>query len=233
MSGARNAHRSAEYHLYYTVESEPIVHSASAGDLLVIAKTKQDRLLVIICPSDSSIAGQLLWLFGLGLDFGSSRAVAEEIDGARNRSLDTVTALILENIGIVLQETEPAGFEEMQRRFGDEFPTTEIFSEFARGVLNVPVNPVEEPDKTLVVWMDHEEALFRSLERSIVEKRIEGGFMENGAVDVDEFMKFSLSVQNRRKSRAGHALSHHIRKILDAHGLRYKREATTEKKERP
>jgi hypothetical protein len=49
--------------------------------------------------------------------------------------------------------------------------------------------------------MDREEVLFRTLERHIVNERLRRGFS-----DGDEFVAFSLSVQNRRKARAGRAL---------------------------
>jgi hypothetical protein len=46
-------------------------------------------------------------------------------------------------------------------------------------------------------------------------------------------LQFSLSVQNRRKSRAGHALGNHVEAILQAHTIVHKREATTEKRNGP
>ncbi len=57
--------------------------------------------------------------------------------------------------------------------------------------------------------------------------------MEGAAVDVNGFVAFSLSVQNRRKSRMGLALGHHVEAILLAHGVPHKREATTEPGSRP
>lgn len=53
--------------------------------------------------------------------------------------------------------------------------------------------------------MEQEELLFRTLERHIVSTRLKEGF-GNEKLDVDVFISFSLSVQNRRKSRVGYAL---------------------------
>lgn len=78
--------------------------------------------------------------------------------------------------------------------------------------------------------MEHEEALFRHLERENVSDRLRAGFMEADRADVDGFLSFSLSVQNRRKSRAGLAFGHHVEAILQAHHVSYTREATTEKR---
>ncbi len=57
--------------------------------------------------------------------------------------------------------------------------------------------------------------------------------MIDGQPDVDGFLEFSLSVQNRRKSRAGYALANHVEAVLMAHRLTFKREATTEKRNGP
>ena len=68
------------------------------------------------------------------------------------------------------------------------------------------------------------------LEKVIVADRLQHGFMTDGRADVDDFISFSLSVQNRRKSRAGYALAHHVEAILKQQKIQYKREATTEKR---
>jgi len=63
----------------------------------------------------------------------------------------------------------------------------------------------------------------------VVKGRLAQGF----AADVDGFLAFSLSVQNRRKSRAGYALGNHVEAILQAIGIAHRREATTEKRNGP
>jgi hypothetical protein len=78
-------------------------------------------------------------------------------------------------------------------------------------------------------WMEHEELLFRTLEKHIVSERLNLGF----ANDVDSFISFSLSVQNRRKSRVGFALENHFETLLKQHGITYERGALTEGRSRP
>ncbi|MFN2369176.1 MAG: type II restriction endonuclease [Desulfurivibrionaceae bacterium] len=48
-----------------------------------------------------------------------------------------------------------------------------------------------------MAWMEREEILFRTMEKHLIGERLSQGF--DG--DVDSFISFSLSVQNRRKSR--------------------------------
>jgi hypothetical protein len=112
---------------------------------------------------------------------------------------------------------------------GLQFPGTVAFSEFARATVT-GIDPRAAPGEALVDWMEHAEALFRHMERQVVAERLAGGFMHDGTADVDGFLSFSLSVQNRRKSRAGWAFGHHVEAILRAQNLSYTREATTEKR---
>ena len=80
-----------------------------------------------------------------------------------------------------------------------------------------------------MAWMDREEALFRTLERHLIADRLNRGFRD----DVDGFIAFSLSVQNRRKSRVGYALENHLEHIFTGSGVRFSRAAVTENKSRP
>jgi hypothetical protein len=219
--------RSAEYHLYYSAESEPTVHRARAGDLLVIARTKDARLLVMLAPADSTIGAQLLWLFGLDLLAGKPDAI--ELGAENSVSLGLAARSILDDLGIEAEEPQPDALGLLLDTFGLQFPGTVVFSEFARNTLT-GIDPRAAPDEALVAWMEHEEALFRHMERQVVAERLANGFMMEGTADVDGFLSFSLSVQNRRKSRAGWAFGHHVEAILQAQGLDFVREATTEKR---
>lgn len=80
-----------------------------------------------------------------------------------------------------------------------------------------------------MAWMEREEALFRTLERQIISSRLSAGFGD----DVDSFIAFSLSVQNRRKSRVGFALENHLEQLFVQRGVRYSRTPMTENKSRP
>ena len=95
------------------------------------------------------------------------------------------------------------------------------------------VSAADDPDLALIAWVDREEQLFRRLERRIVAERIGGGFQSPDGADVDGFLSFSLSVQNRRKSRAGQALEHHLEAVFSTQGIRYARGAETENRNKP
>jgi len=50
---------------------------------------------------------------------------------------------------------------------------------------------------------------------------------------VDGFIRFSLSVQNRRKSRMGYSLEHHLEAVFRAFDVEHVRGAMTENNQRP
>lgn len=224
--------RTAEYRLYYPAASEEVVYRARAGDTLFLCQPKSGPLLALLCAHGSSIEQQLLWLFGLQLtaDFSLSQADLRENPG---RSLDFTSRYILELIGIEVLATEQQWLSKLLSKFGEKFPSTREFSAFARKAVGNEVDLLADPDNALMRWMEMEERLFMTLEKHVVSRRLEHGFMTNGEPDVDAFVSFSLGVQNRRKSRAGWAFANHVQAILDGHNIVYKREATTEKRAGP
>ena len=117
-------------------------------------------------------------------------------------------------------------------RFGLTFPSTSVFSKIARDIA-IGVDPRGDPDHALVTWLEHEETLFRRLEQCIVQERLQKGFMKENEPDVDGFIKFSLSVHNRRKSRMGYSLEHHLSSVLEANEVSFTHGAVIEGKQRP
>jgi hypothetical protein len=57
--------------------------------------------------------------------------------------------------------------------------------------------------------------------RCLIIDRLKNGFMATNDPDVDGFVSFSMSVHNRRKSRQGHALEHHLKAVFNAHKLKF------------
>ena len=225
-----NPGRPAEYHLYYAAEANELVRRACGGDLLVIALTRLGDLIVVLCPGGSTVAQQILWLFGLMPE--TSHADVKTLGKDHGVTLGFSARTVLETLGVEKEQPEPDAFDELIDRFGLNFPGTSEFSRFARSTCR-NVDPVAAPDEALMAWMDHEEALFRHLEKQIVAERLQSGFLVSDEPDVDGFIAYSLSVQNRRKSRAGWAFGHHVAAVLDLHKVGYVREATTEKRNGP
>jgi len=226
-SRRNQTHRSAEYRLYFPATE--VSDRFSPDDLLIVGLRPDQSLLIIAAPLGSSVGDQLLWLFGLEQPNGAD-LVRDE--GEIDRDVDYVVRWVLESIGIEPPAPE-ADADLLTDRFGRSMPSTRVFSAFAREQVG-DCDPIDDPDHALMVWLETEERYFRAFERLLVEDRLRGGFIQEGdMVDVDGFISFSLSVQNRRKSRAGYALENHLEHIFQTRRLRFDRGATTEGKSKP
>lgn len=217
-------HRGPEWRLYY--KSNAVTEMMMEGETLFLAKRTDDTLLFIVAPPESTVQNQLLWLFGfetqpeLGFD-------AHRVTGNDDAELDFAARLILDEIGVEYEDPEANTLDNIIERFGSTFPKTRDFSDLAR--LTLPgVDARDDPDAALLAWLDHEEAMFRRLERRIVADRISEGFGSGQSVDVDGFLKYSLQVQNRRKSRMGRSFEHHLEAVFRAQELQFDAQAQTE-----
>ena len=214
-----------ECRLYF--KETPVTKRAVPGDTLILARQQNGSVLAIFAASESTAERQLRWLFGFSEDPELSFSVRPEEDQDQVE-LDLAARYILGEIGIEAHDESPVDLSAILGRFGSTFPTTREFSEFARQS-TAGVSPSDDPDGALVAWMNMEELLFRSLERHLVEDRLNVGFVR----DVDGFISYSLSVQNRRKSRVGSALEHHVEALMRSRGLDYSRGEVTENRSKP
>ena len=216
----------SEFRLYYPYNA-PMAH-ASEGDELIIAQKTDNTALAIICENGSTISSQLKWMFGFPNELHSGTfSVREDLVEDQDR-LSYVSKIILDLIGIDTEDGNEAYLDELQEKF-KEFPSTREFSEYARGTLNI--DPLNDPDKTLMLWVEREDILFRTLEKHLIDDMLEK--WSRNIPKTDEFIAFSLSVQNRRKSRAGSALENHMEALLISYDLAYTRGGTTENKFKP
>lgn len=227
---ARLAHpKRSEYRLYFPTNE--VMSLARERDTIFIAKRTDDTLLLIVTSSGTTLENQLHWLFGIskqiGFDYSLQEFEKEDVE------VDFTVRFILDELGIDIEEPDTDFLDSLLEDFKRSFPLTKDFSKFARDNVRTAVNAIEEPDNTLMEWLDFEELLFRRLERHIVAERLEKGFSGQDGADVDGFISFSLSVQNRRKSRAGHSLEHHLEEIFKINKLRYERGAKTENNSSP
>lgn len=221
--------RSAEWRLYYT--TNPVTAMMREGDTLFLAKRPNGELLFIAVSENADYQSQLLWLFGFD-DQPKFKFTAIEYEQGNDAELGFAARFLLDTLGIEFTDPNADEIDSIIERFGLQFPKTLEFSNLARAT--VPdANACGDPDHALMAWLSHEEAMFRRLERRIVSDRIEKGFAAGDAVDVDGFLSFSLSVQNRRKSRMGQSFENHLAALFDASSLTYKRGGITERGNKP
>ena len=113
-----------------------------------------------------------------------------------------------------------------------DFPTSEEMSAAARFKQDTVYNHVEyirtNPDRKLLDWTDSEYRLFRAIEYARYGEMITRGFDS-----VETFVNIANQVLNRRKSRAGKSLEHHLSALFDGNGLQYQEQAVTEGNKKP
>jgi hypothetical protein len=224
---ARHPSRS-EYRLYFPTTS--VSDAASEGDVMFIARLVNDNVLVVVTHSASTSLNQFMWLFGIeeqpGFDF-EIQAIERGPD-----HLDFAASYILDELGIEAEEQDADQLDALVAPFGVNFPRTSELSAVARASLP-EISARDDPDGALLAWSEREEQLFRRLERHVVAERLRSGFASSDNVDVDGFLNFSLSVQNRRKSRAGWSLEHHVAAILRENNIRFSTGSETENGNKP
>ncbi|MBQ9061428.1 MAG: restriction endonuclease [Eubacterium sp.] len=113
-----------------------------------------------------------------------------------------------------------------------EFPATKDMSAAARAIqYNVFMNRklvLTDPDSMLLLWAEEEYRLFRAIEHARYGETIARGFSS-----VDDFIVVANKVLNRRKSRAGKSLEHHLAAIFDENSISYTAQAITEGNKKP
>ena len=229
---ARENHPSrSEYRLYYT--DSACVAAACPEDLMILCRNRDTSnetgknvppFTMLIARANDTITTQLQWLFGVSgrqLTFRFSPRETTMVD-----TLDVYSSGILERIGVVLHTRDDELLDRLLDRYPHGFPNTKAFSAFARDLSSA--NPLADPDGALSDWINLEDRAFRLFENHLLASKIADGFK-----DVDEFVRFSLSVQNRRKSRAGYSLENHLLALFEAHGICFAYNVVTEHRSRP
>lgn len=229
-SRRRSPTRSPEYRLYYHDNS--VTELLQEGDFFLIAQQRNATLLMCFAPAGTYIEAQLRNLFGLTGELDESFQPSK----IGNQKLLLPVQMLLEQLSVTF-EPEQEGDEELLafllERYPNGLPKSHEFSELARS--RKPAAPLEDPDDALMIWLTEEEHLFRTYERHLVRARLLQGFGDDGG-DVDAFVDFSLSVQNRRKSRVGFAFENHLGHLFKLYGLQFEKGSsknTTENRSKP
>lgn len=114
-----------------------------------------------------------------------------------------------------------------------DFPPTIEVATNARNCYNGTYNITESiikrnPDKQILGWLDAEFQLFKTLENDRYSEIIKTPFKS-----VENLVEIANTILNRRKSRAGRSLEHHLAQVFDTFSLKYAPQATTEGKKKP
>jgi hypothetical protein len=225
---AKSAERTgrSEWRMYYTGE---FLNFAKPGDVLVLIRTKNNAIFGLVFQKESS------WFRASQVLFQTQDATSKMqlITGGelQKQELEFAKRQILDELGIEFSlsssedESIAARELELANEQGRNFPSTGRMSDLAQSLVDVNF---DEVDDVLLAFIDREERIFRAIEKILVSQKLAEGFSS-----VDDFISYSLSVQNRRKSRMGYALQNHLSKIFTFKKLRFDAQAITEGKNKP
>ena len=204
--GTRN-----EYRITRFGRGFPFLQDDNVGDLLVIAKFTEEDYAGYVLSSDEDI---------------------DEFFATFNLSSDQTNQLI-DVEGIVQPDEKIA---QLLQDFADgfnSFPDTRQMALGARDCYNRAYNIsdkalIQTPDNILLNWIDAEFRLFR-----YIEERVYADFISKPFGCIEAFVQSANEVLNRRKSRAGKSLEHHLADIFIHNNLIFEEQAVTEDNKKP
>ena len=181
------------------------------GSLIIIAEQSEDYYQAFVLESEDDIESFLSY-FNL-----STEQTNQLIDLSQVRDEgDMLRRAIMERI------------KDLQ-----DFPMTYEMGRMAQEIYNrlngvTPEQIRRTPDKILMNWYSAEWELFRSLEEKVYKPVYTQPFS-----DCQSLIDFSNKILNRRKSRAGKSLEHHLSAIFKAEDLIFEEQAVTENNKKP
>lgn len=144
----------------------------------------------------------------------------------------TETNSLIDVQKVSAETQEKLAIQEFINSLDVDFPASDVMSAAARVIEERAYDHVEyirlNPDEKIISWTNMEYTLFRALEYARYGEIITKGFQS-----VDEFVRVANVVLNRRKSRAGKSLEHHLAAIFDGNCIEYSSQAVTEGNKKP
>lgn len=204
--GTRN-----EYRITRFGHNFPFLQDDNVGDLLIIAKFSEEEYAGYVLSTDEDIDNFLAYF---------------------NLSPEETNQLIDVSGAVQPEERLLQLFEEFAARF-NSFPETRQMAAGAHECYNKTYglsssSLTNNPDNTLLGWIDTEFRLFK-----FIEEKMYGEFISRPFETVDAFVQAANEVLNRRKSRAGKSLEHHLADIFTGNELIFEAQAITEDNKKP
>lgn len=204
--GTRN-----EYRITRFGRNFPFFTDDNVGDLLIIVKyTEEDYAGYVLC-SDEDI-DEFFAYFNLAPNRTNQLIGTGDVVSGEEKITHLLNEFIL--------------------RF-DDFPETRQMALGARMCYNKAYDITnsaikDKPDDILLNWIDTEYKLFKLMEEKFYSDKISNPFP-----NVESFIEIANAILNRRKSRAGKSLEHHLADLFTCNDLYFEEQAVTEERKRP
>jgi hypothetical protein len=205
--GTRN-----EYRLTRFGRGFPFLQDENIGDILVIAKESNDYYSAFVLQSDEQIDE-----FLLALNISTT-----DINGIIPKQFQQTTENNLLNCFLTFINSLKV-----------DFPKTFELATISRKCYNRAYGKTskliqENPDKEILGWIDAEFQLFKAIENKHYLQLIKTPFST-----VEELVQTANTILNRRKSRAGKSLEHHLSELFSIFRIIFSTQATTEGNKKP
>ena len=203
--GTRN-----EYRITRFGRGFPYLRTEHTGDLFVFVKNDEENYSGYVLETEEEIEA---FLAAFALSPTDTGALIQKKDLHPDNRLELAFDKFIQTLTV-------------------DFPTSAEISAISRhifhDVFNHKENIIQNPDKELISWIDTEYHLFRKIEFSRY-----GDLITQGFASVEQFIDVANTVLNRRKSRAGKSLEHHLKAMFDGNGLGCDSQPRTEGSKRP
>lgn len=205
--GTRN-----EYRLTRFGRGFPFLSPDNVGDLFILSHIEKDYYEGYVLQSDDDI---------------------EDFFSAFNISSSETNRLIEKQIKITAEHSILTCFKIYLSKLLVDFPSTLELATNARrcyinsyNILNQHITA--NPDIEILNWINAEYQLFKTIESDRYNDRIQTLFSS-----IEELVECANTILNRRKSRAGKSLEHHLTEMFNIFHLNYESQVITEESKRP
>lgn len=205
--GTRNEYRLTRYGNNF-----PYLNEENTGDLLIISKIDDNFYEAYVLSSDEDI---------------------DDFLASLNISSTDINGIIPKQFEESAEDKLLQCFQAFLKILKVDFPPTTEIASNARNCYMSAYKITQKiiqsnPDTELLNWVDVEFQLFKVIENDRYSKRILSPFES-----VEELVITANTILNRRKSRAGKSLEHHLSEIFNVSKLQYSSQAITEGNKKP
>lgn len=205
--GTRN-----EYRLTRFGKGFPFLSDNNVGDLLIISKISKTYYEAFVLQKDEDI---------------------EEFFASLNITINDTNKIIPKLFQVSPEDRMYQCFITYLKSLKIDFPSTQDLSGNARRCFNNAYDIdlkllTTDPDTRLLNWLDAEFQLFKTIEKDRYSVRIKTPFSSVG-----ELVETANTILNRRKSRAGKSLEHHLAEIFHQFKITFESQVITEDNKKP
>ena len=205
--GTRN-----EYRLTRFGKGFPFLSDDNVGDLLILCKKSNSYYEGFVLQKDEEI---------------------EEFFAALNITINDTNKIIPKLFQVSSEDKMYQCFIAYLTSLKIDFPSTHDLSGNARRCFNNSYGIdlkllANDPDTRLLSWLDAEFQLFKTIENDRYSVRIKTPFSSVG-----ELVETANTILNRRKSRAGKSLEHHLQEIFIQLKITFESQVITEDNKKP